>query len=251
MNELLTHCRWPDLEQPYAQALRDATVYILDNFEVLGIIASGTIIRGKPDPTSDLDIYVVHAKPERQMIQKFFNRIPAQIFLNPPHRIPQYFVEESREGRPITAHMLATGFVVFDNHPIVNDLRHQATTVLAEGSTPLEDQLNFHRYNAADRFENVLDVADSDPVTANMLLNLVVYEMLHYYFLKQRLFMPRDKDLLKAVSQHHPVLGQISRDFYQAEKLDQRLTFAQQIADITIETRGFFEWQTQRELVEG
>ncbi len=70
-----------------------------------GIIVAGTHISGNPDPTSDLDIYVIHAHPQRQRIQKRFKGVPAEIFVNPPAAIRRYFAEEVR--RPSTAHMLA------------------------------------------------------------------------------------------------------------------------------------------------
>ena len=58
--------------------------FILENYSVLGIIVSGTIIRGNQDLSSDLDIYVIQKEPFRQRLQKFFNHIPAEIFVNPP-----------------------------------------------------------------------------------------------------------------------------------------------------------------------
>jgi hypothetical protein len=245
----IEECHWPELREPYSQALREAVTFVLESFKVLGIIASGTIIRGNPHRNSDFDIYVIHAREERQLIQKYFNSIPTQIFLNPPNIIYQYFINESRQGRPSTAHMLATGFVILNHDPIIERLRQQAATILTEGSKPLDDQLKLHRYSAADRFENVLDIADSDSATANMLLNLVVYDMLHYYFLKRKQFIPRDKDLLRKVHEQEPNLGQACHDFYSTEVLGQRLDIARKIADLTIETQGFFEWQSQPEKV--
>lgn len=246
MGDLLAECIWPGLEEPYRQGLRDAVAFIVEHFEVLGIVASGTIIRGNPNPNSDFDIYVVHAKQERQMIQKFFNGVPTQIFVNPPSMIRQYFEDESRRGRPSTAHMLATGFVMLERDPVVERLREEAGTALAQGAQATADQLTLQRYSAADRFENVLDVAETDPATANMLLGVAVYEMLQYTFLKEGLFIPRDKDLLRQVAEQDARLGQVSADFYRAATLAERLPLGKQIADLTIETHGFFEWETQR-----
>lgn len=41
-DKLPTDCHFPDLPAPYAVALREAVVFILDRYDVLGIIASGT-----------------------------------------------------------------------------------------------------------------------------------------------------------------------------------------------------------------
>lgn len=39
-------CRWPDLPERYSIALRDAVGFILDRFDVVGIVASGTVFAG-------------------------------------------------------------------------------------------------------------------------------------------------------------------------------------------------------------
>jgi hypothetical protein len=53
---LLPLCCFPDLPALYSGALRQAVAYILGVTEPLGIVASGTILRGNPSPSSDLDI---------------------------------------------------------------------------------------------------------------------------------------------------------------------------------------------------
>ncbi len=114
--------KWPDLAEPYASALRDAVAFVLDRVDPVGIVACGSVIRGTPSPNSDLDIYVVHEADWRQRIQRRFGGVPAEIFINPPTAIRGYFETERRAGRPITAHMLSTGFVVLDRDPVVQGL---------------------------------------------------------------------------------------------------------------------------------
>ena len=61
--EHLKHCTWPDLQEPYDRALRQAVQFILTTItDVRGILVSGTIVRGNPSPSSDLDIYVIRQK---------------------------------------------------------------------------------------------------------------------------------------------------------------------------------------------
>ncbi|MBZ0288261.1 MAG: nucleotidyltransferase domain-containing protein, partial [Anaerolineae bacterium] len=104
-HNLLSQCRYPDVAEPFLSALKAAVRYIVGEWDVSGIIAAGSIIRGTAHATSDWDIYVVHKKPQRQMLQRYFAGVPAQIFLNPPAGIRQYFVSEAAEGVCITAHM--------------------------------------------------------------------------------------------------------------------------------------------------
>ena len=130
-----SNCQWPDLASSYDMALQSAVAYILERFPVLGIIASGSIIRGNPGPTSDFDIYVIHAQPQRQRLQRRFHGVPAEIFVNPPHTIWGYFENEHRDGRPCTAHMFVTGFPILVNDPIVTALQEEARTWLQKAPT--------------------------------------------------------------------------------------------------------------------
>lgn len=247
MTDLLAQCHWPILEPPYDQALRDAVTFIVQRFDVLGIIASGSIIRGEPHAGSDLDIFVIHARQQRQRLQKFFQGVPAEIFVNPVSTIEEYFEDETKRGRPGTAHMFVTGFVVLNRDPIVQSLQDKARAFLNRSPDPSRAQLTRLRYGAADRYENACDVASASSATANMILNLAIFEMLQYAFWKANRYLPRDKDLLEATKDLDPTLAGLAQDFYTTVEINKRLELAQQIADRTIEVRGFFEWESPLE----
>ncbi|MBN2392997.1 MAG: hypothetical protein JXR84_19865, partial [Anaerolineae bacterium] len=88
---LFAQCRWPDLPAPYAEALREAVQFILERCpDTQGIVVSGTILRGNPAPSSALDIYVIRRELRRQRVQKFFDGVPAEIFINPEKKVPDY-----------------------------------------------------------------------------------------------------------------------------------------------------------------
>src|SRR5262249_52666417 len=85
LNMRMEHiCNFPTLPDQYDRALREAVTFVMERFQPVGIIATGTIGRGTPDAASDLDVWVVHLEPVRQRLQKFFNGVPAEIFVNPP-----------------------------------------------------------------------------------------------------------------------------------------------------------------------
>ena len=249
MNGLLAECRFPKLDHPYDQALREAVGYIVQHFDVLGIVAAGSIIRGEGRPTSDLDIYAIHAKPQRQLIQRYFGNVPTQIFLNPPHMIEDYFRSESQTSKCSTAHMLTTGFVVLDRDPVVDSLRKKAKAFLEQPSSVAENQLTATRYYIADQYENALDVAKDDPGSAVMIAGQAVFAMLQFYFRRQGICIPRDKDLLKRLDAQDQELGALARAFYAADNVEAKLQTAALIADKTIQTRGFFEWESPLEQV--
>lgn len=242
-------CHWPALPQQSDMALRQAVDYILDRFDVDGIVAAGTILRGRPHASSDLDIYVIQPHPFRQRIQRFFHGVPAEIFVNPPQMIRRYFAEEHAAGSPITAHMLATGWVVFARDPVVDQLRSEAMNWMSRPSQPTEARLVWDRYMAATLYEDALDVVDHDSATAVFLLDQAVVRMLHYWFRSRGRFLPRNKELLATLAALDADLGKTARAYFGVPP-EERLALAKAVADHCIGVHGFFEWESDPEVVE-
>ena len=237
-------CLWPDLAPRYDTALRDAVSFVFRELEPLGIVATGTIIRGNAHATSDLDIVVIHDAPFRRRIQRWFGDVPAEIFVNPPAQIRAYFADEHRDAEQLTAHMLATGFVVFSASPVVDELRSEARAWLEKPSPRSDGDIVRVRYGIATRFEDALDVASADEATATMLFTMSVTSMLELYCRIHLGRVPRRKDLLAAVDASDGTLGQVVRTFFSATSFRDRRILAEDLADVLIGTRGFFEWDS-------
>jgi predicted nucleotidyltransferase len=56
------------LSEPYATAVATAIAFLHERYQPLGIVVSGTIIRGAPHSTSDLDFVVIHDATWRQRV---------------------------------------------------------------------------------------------------------------------------------------------------------------------------------------
>ena len=244
----IERCRWPSLDDPYGQALEQVVRFVLERYAVYGIIASGTILRGHPDPSSDLDIYVLHREASRQRSQRYFNGVPAEIFVNPPHAVRSYFLEEQAAHRPLTAHMLASGYVVLDDDPIVEALRAEAVELLAHPPAPPAD-LTMARYGIALLYEDAVDVADRDEAAARLILARAVDQMIAHCFVCAGRFVPRPKDLLRELQQLAPITADLALAYYGSASLPETLHLAGQLADRTVGARGFFEWESALEPV--
>lgn len=246
----LAQCIFPALAEPYRTALREAVRYILDRYDdAVGIIAAGSVLRGQGRATSDLDLYVIRTHPQRQRVQRWFGGVPAEIFVNPPHQVERYFAEERRASRLVTAHMLANGAVVLALDPVVERLRAQAKAELQRAPVPSEADLRWDRYLAALELEDALDILDEDPSGGVVILCGAVHKMLRYAFRQAGRPIPRDKDLLSALSALDPALAEQARRFYLERDPAALPALAEQIADRTLGVRGFFEWESDPEEV--
>jgi hypothetical protein len=240
---LLVQCDWPNLPEKYDIALKSAVEYVLQNFDILGIIASGTLIRGNPDPASDLDIYVIQPKPFRQRLQKKFNSVPAEIFINPPAKVEEYLSNEQAARKPITAHMLSTGFVILKLDPIIDELQRKAEEMLANPPEAPAD-LTPLRYMTALLVEDAMDKLDTDPETAEMIANKALVKMLDFCFIRSGRFIPRQKSLLDELEKADPPVADLARKFYRSSSLKEKMEIGKQIAEITIGANCFFEWDS-------
>ncbi len=249
MNASPSTPRYPKLPEPYHSALLAAVAYALEHFDVSALLLAGTVLRGAPDQHSDLDIYVLHHGTTRQRIQKFFNEVPVELFVNPPARIRRYFEQENPSGRPMTAHMFAGGFPILDRDGVLAPLVESAKAWLDKAPAYPPQHAVFERYFAATLFEDALDIYETNPAGALLILGLAVPRMLSYVFIKEKLNQPRHKDLLESVAQLDPELAGLVGRFYASGTPDERLAAAGAIADRTIRTRGFFEWESQPEEV--
>jgi predicted nucleotidyltransferase len=230
-------------------ALKEAVAFVLQRFSPVGIVAAGSIVRGEGGPTSDLDIYVIHLAPWRQRLQHYFRGVPAELFVNPPAAIRAYFGDEHADARPITAHMLSSGFVVLDDDPVVDVLRHEAAGWLARPCVPSAIAAEYARYLPACHFDDARDVAAKDAATGAMLVASAVRDALRFAFRRDGLTLPRDKDLLAATDRRDPALAAAARRALTATTVESRMTAADEVARRALGVLGFYEWESPRDPV--
>ena len=240
---------WPELNEKYLDALKDGVEWIIDKFNPVGVIAAGTIIRGNPDMSSDFDMFVIHNAGFRQRIQKIFKNIPFEIFVNPPCSIIKNLQDEYKSQRQCTAHMLSTGYVLINKESIVSELIASASKYLNMKPDFDEFQATMLRYKAAVFLEDALDIKNKDTGMANIFISDSVQALLGWYYYKEQVFMPRQKELIAATERLYPEIGGYARKIMESCQVDDKITYLRRLADLTIKTYGFFEWESKPEEV--
>lgn len=244
INAAEAHLLWPALDPPYDQALRLAVAAVLADYQPVGVFAAGSILRGQGGATSDIDLYVIHLAPFRQRLQRRYAGVPFEIFVNPPAQVRRYFAEERSKRQPVTAHMVATGFVVLDTDPVVSELRREAAQELAQPPAVDLAAQTMSRYLIVDMLDNVRDVIDEDPALADLLLSRVTSQLVEWRLAASGGWLPRSKETLSVYRRIDPDGAVILHQILAASTAQDRLPAVAALARHTLEADTFFAWDS-------
>lgn len=232
------------LGQPYDQALQAALRYIHDRYEPRGILVTGTIVRGTPHPSSDLDIVVVHPHPWRQRTQRVFETVPAEIFVNPRFELEREFQRNADAGRPVMLHMITTGIILEDPDHDLADLQRIARNMLDAGPTCSEEFLTILAYGIVTIFEDAVDITKDDSDRASALVTEALVSAVRLLFLQQGRWRPREKTLFQELDTIDPDLGTQVRRALRQTSIQEQIQLATPIIQRVAGATGFFAWET-------
>lgn len=246
----------PNLHPRHAAALERALTDIHARWKPVGIVLSGTVARGTPDPASDLDLVVIHTPLWRQRVQWVIDpfdsgsgpslktgSVPVEIFVNPAFEIGCAFAREVADGRPVMLHMLATGVALHDPEGVVADLRRDAAATLARGPDLAPETLTFRRYALVSVFEDAADIADRDPDRALAMVSASVVEAARLLFLDAGRWTPREKALLTDLDTAFPNWGEVARSVLRQREVGAAINVAAPLVQQAAGGTGFFAWE--------
>ncbi len=233
---------------PFDRAADELVAYVRANYSPLGIVISGSIVRGEAGPTSDFDVHVVHDEPWRLRDQKGFAGVPAELFVNPPAQIRRYFETEHAEGQPGTAHMFATGEPIEPVHPVITQLVREAREWLLRPVEATEPSLTQRRYGIVNLLDDARDMSDHDPAGAAMVLGAAVRDLVAYAFWQRKLFQPRPKHAIAALARIDGEAVALVRT-WQTSTGSERFLVVEALARHVLGVDSFFEWTSTRETV--
>ena len=241
----------PALREPYATALGECLEFLFERYAIVGVVATGTIVRGGGDARSDLDIHVLHTGNFRERLQRIFNGVPCEIFVNHPSRVHGYFEEDKLDRRPVAPHMFATGVVIYDPTGVTATLVDEAQAILDE--VPPEPDLSAAialRYGLATEFEDVADLADTDPTAAAVLLGACVRRLAEGRLELQPGWKPRAKDLMRRLREVDPESARLAELAASNANFADRLAAGKELCRRVTGEEGFFEWASPRQEIE-
>ena len=242
MNSLRPTLALP-LQDRHRLALQQALEWLPGVVQPVGILVSGSIVRGNPGPSSDLDLVVLHEQPWRRRVQRWFNDTPVELFFNTEAWLRHNIHSEAAEGRPVMAHMLATGELLLDANGRLGALKQLSRDLLLHGPGLSPAALLRDRYAAATQVEDALDFGDKDTPDATQARALAVHALVRHAYLKKNQFLPRPKERVQLLAQAEPVLAGLlaaACGHSPGEALVALHAASQQVLGVA----GFFEWDS-------
>jgi predicted nucleotidyltransferase len=236
------------MDASHKTALDKALAWISENFNPVGIIVTGSIIRGNPDKNSDFDIYVIHRENYRQRIQKYFDGIPCEIFVNNFKQVYAYFEQDFKDNRPVSAHMIATGEVIMGgDNPELKKLIESANEFLLKSPSLDDVRKTAMKYTISTMFEDAADIKDTDRLTSSNFLNKLMIDIIDFTFLANGIPLPRPKERIKYLVINYPDIGKLIADYYLAANFDDQYNIAKNLVLKTTGEYGFFEWDSGKD----
>ena len=232
-----------NLSAAHLEALRQAVSFSREIAEPAALVATGSIIRGNPDPTSDLDIVILHGQPWRRRIQRWFNGTPAELFFNTQAWLEHSIRQKASAGRPVMAHMLATGTVLFDTEGRMAALVELSRQVLQRGPSLTAQALERERYAAACQVEDALDLASQDSPDSRQLFALAIQALVRYAYLSRNEFPARPKERIRLLGSTQPRLYALLEAAHAAVNKEAAQAL-HEAAVLVLGTAGFFEWDS-------
>lgn len=142
---------------------------------VIGIIVSGSLLYGKIDKNSDIDIHVILDPicDYRERGNTWINGIEVEYFKNPPAQINAYFQKEKKS--PHTAHMLAHGQVAYSTSPIIEELIFTAKNIIKESPPQLKPfEIEFEKYFIDDYYKYFEDALINKDLVGTTIIRLKI-----------------------------------------------------------------------------
>lgn len=235
---------------PYDRAIGELEAHVRAKYHPLGIVVSGSIVRGNAGPMSDFDVVVIHDEAWRERDQRRFAGVPAELFVNPPGQIRRYFANGHAAGEPDVAHMLVTGELLGAAAPIAGELIAEAHAWLVKPLAPTATELTAKRYSIVDVLDDARDIVAADPAGASLLAADAVRQTIAYAFWRGAVFQPRRKEAFAALDQIDPEAGQLARAWAAATDAGEAVAAADALALHVVGERTFFAWTSERESVE-
>lgn len=230
------------MNERYRLALQEVLAELQRDPMVIGILLTGSVQQGRPDTTSDLDLYVVTDADHYWRATRAYRGVTVELFCN---NVASMRWRITRPDDWKTAAGYATGEILLDQTGVMAEFVALAKSIWEAGPpAPTETDITSIRYGLHDRYEDLKDV-EHDPVASRLAGGALVLQALEAYCKLNRHWGDKHKRLVRYVSERDPLLGELLRDYY-GRGMHPR--HAYEIVDYVLQPFGgrLITWESQK-----
>lgn len=168
------------------------------------LFCGGSVVRGDGYASSDLDVVVVFDHVETAWRESFyFQGWPVEVFAHDPETLVYFVNDDTRQGFPSLARMIAEGMPVPDSDPWSDNIQQWARTIVAsQPEMPSAAVLDQDRYAVTDLLN---DFRDDRPHAELVATACKLYPLVQSLLLKsQRSWLGSGKALPRLVRSASP-----------------------------------------------
>ncbi|MDB5245511.1 MAG: hypothetical protein JWN90_616 [Parcubacteria group bacterium] len=208
-----------ELPRPIELYLKDLEA----NPNKLGLSVFGSWARGDNRPDSDIDIFILTENLERREIEEMGDVTLEIVYASE---------EEARKfafkRMDSFLNMWRDAEIVFDKTGGLARLKEFAAETEAAGKPALQPwELKHRQFDIEDSIRAVAHMSETDQSTAEMFLQRTVYNLLQFYFDKNRIWSPAPKKQLVWMRANDPGMADTFDAFYAAASMQDKLELAE------------------------
>lgn len=199
------------MDERYRRALSAAMAEIAGDPEVVGVVFTGSVQQGRPQATSDLDLYVVTHKDHYWRATRIYEGVEAELFIN---NVASMRWRITRPDEIAATAGFATGEILLDRSGEVTELQALARQRWEAGPPALTDeQITLWRYTLNDLVEDLHDVAD-DPAACRVQGAAIVAKAMEAFCKLNRHWGDKPKRQVRYIADRDPILGEMLQGYY-------------------------------------
>lgn len=198
------------MQQRYQTALDAVLQSLLPDPTVQGILFFGSVQRGTPSATSDLDFYVLVEGGLMWRETRLIEGVEAELFYNPVEKMERRL---QVDGDRTAILAFASGQSLYDPQGHIARLIGQAQQLAKAGPAPLTtEQIMLLRYRLSDLSRDLEDVLGEDAASAALVAGQLLHLTLEACCQLANCFGDKPKRLLHHVARHDTQLQAMARD---------------------------------------
>jgi predicted nucleotidyltransferase len=178
---------------------------------VIGVLATGSVVHGTPDKNSDVDMHVIKKTSRmRERGNTWIKGIEIEYFINPVAQVRQYFKSDWADHEKTMTHMLANSVVLYKKGPVLGQLIREAKRFLSKPLPQMsKTRSELTRYEIDDLRKDLEDMIHAhDRVGFEQVAHHLLKVILDGFFRVHRIPQAKSKRMYQELYAADPAFAQ-------------------------------------------